>query len=44
VDELLDILCTEAQGNRQPQLSYPEYMAAFQRDEALFYSASPRTA
>ena len=44
VDYLLDILCTEAQGNRQPRLSYPEYMAAFQRDEALFYSGGRQIA
>ena len=42
VDELLDILCAEAQDDREPALSYPEYMAAFERDEARFYSGGKR--
>lgn len=38
VDEALDVLCAEAQGGGESRLSYQEYLAAFQRDESLFYA------
>jgi len=41
VDEVLDLLCAEAQAGSQSRLSYQEYMEAFRRDEALFYPTVP---
>jgi len=37
VDEALDLLCAEAQSGRQTVLSYKDYIAAFERDDAMFY-------
>jgi Methyltransferase FkbM domain len=37
-DGLLDLLCTEAQGDQEPKLSYPDYIAAFEQDDPRFYS------
>jgi hypothetical protein len=37
VDVLLDLLCEEAQPDRYPRLSYRNYMAAFERDDPMFY-------
>lgn len=34
---LLDLLCAEAQGGQEPKLSYEEYIAAFEKDDARFY-------
>jgi hypothetical protein len=36
-DQLLDLLCAEAQGDEAPKLSYADYMAAFERDDDRFY-------
>ena len=50
VDEALNLLCREAQeanGRRQAPLSYRDYMAAFERDDPMFYpleSGDPRSA
>lgn len=43
VGEALDVLCAEAQAGSQSRLSYQEYIAAFQRDESLFYPGAPRS-
>jgi hypothetical protein len=40
-DGLLDLLCTEAQGDREPKLSYADYIAAFEQDDPRFYSQPP---
>lgn len=37
VDHVLELLCAEAQRNGTSRLTYQEYMAAFDRDEAMFY-------
>lgn len=37
VDRLLDLLCAEMQGDQEPKLSYAEYIAAFENDDARFY-------
>lgn len=34
---LLDLICAEAQGDQEPKLSYVEYVAAFDKDDARFY-------
>ena len=39
IDRLLDLLCKEAQPNREQPLSYQDYMAAFERDDQMFYPA-----
>jgi hypothetical protein len=36
-DRLLDLLCAEAQGDQEPKLSYVDYIAAFEKDDARFY-------
>lgn len=37
VEEALDVLCAEAQGGGAKALSYRDYMAAFERDDPMFY-------
>ena len=37
VDAVLDLLCQEAQKGRHTPLSYRDYMAAFERDDPMFY-------
>ncbi len=37
IDTALDLLCSEAQNRRQPLLSYRDYIAAFERDDPMFY-------
>jgi hypothetical protein len=38
VDRMLDLLCKEAQNGRQRPLSYRDYIAAFERDDPMFYT------
>jgi hypothetical protein len=43
VDEVLNLLAEEAQGRKDGYcLSYAEYLAAFERDEPLFYPGEPK--
>lgn len=40
VDRALDLLAADAQGSGRPVLSYKDYMAAFERDDEMFYPAA----